>query len=375
MNIAHLTYDMRIGGTEQVIVSLIQGMRDTSITHSIICIAAPLGPFAEQLQSQGINITGFARKEGFDWRLINQIRQHVQTEAIDILHCHQYTPWSYGVLATIGLPTNVIFTEHGRFYPDIASAKRRVINPVLSLFTDKITAISKATKHALTEFEYLPSQRIEVIYNGIKPLTISIDEQAQIAALKHSLAIAPGDHVLGTIARFDPIKNHELMIQACAELNQQGHPTTLVLVGDGPNRANIEACIVRCNISDKVILTGYQTIPRLFFGLFDVFLLTSFSEGTSMTLLEALSLHKPVIVTNVGGNPEIVRNKIDGAIIANDDLSALVQAILSMNTGALPPDLTPDLTTNFTVAQMTRSYRKLYQSLCPASTNECLDEH
>ena len=94
-----------------------------------------------------------ACQPGFDTSLIAAIRRHIKTNNIDIIHCHQYTPWVYGVLAAFGTKTKVVFTEHGRFYPDTSSRKRKLLNPLLHKLTTATTAISSATKQALVEFE------------------------------------------------------------------------------------------------------------------------------------------------------------------------------------------------------------------------------
>ena len=330
IKICHVTYDMRIGGTEQVILNLILGTKD-QYKHQVLCIESPLGPFAKKLIDEEISIHGLTRKPGFDIQLLHQIRRYVIAEGIDILHCHQYTPWSYGVLACIGLKTKVIFTEHGRFYPDSISFKRKIINPLLSLVTAKITAISDATKKALITYENLSEEKIEVIYNGIEKIKFQDRETEKLDSLKEKLNLNSNDFILGTIARFDPIKNHEMMIRAIAELNSEGLSCTLILVGDGENKQQLEYLVEQLNISEKVVMTGYQPNPKYYFKLFDVFLLTSFSEGTSMTLLEAMSLGLPTIVTDVGGNPEIITHNKNGFVIPSNNTASLKMAIRSLH--------------------------------------------
>ena len=93
--VLHITFDMHIGGTEQVIKNLVEGSDKTLFEMSIFCLEQPIGPFGEMLLKQGINIQGVQRKQGFDISLIKAIRQHVIMHQIDVLHCHQYTPWVF----------------------------------------------------------------------------------------------------------------------------------------------------------------------------------------------------------------------------------------------------------------------------------------
>ena len=325
--IMHLTYDMRIGGTEMVIKTLIEGSDPSLFDMSIFCIDPPFGPWGIEMQKTGVPVTAVKRKPGFDISLIFAIRKHLKHNKIDLVHCHQYTPWVYGVLAAFGTRTKVIFTEHGRFYPDSSSWKRKLVNPWLCRITAHITAISKATKQALVDFENVPENRIEVIYNGIAPLNFDV-EKAQ--TLRKTLNIPNNHTVLGTVARFDPIKNHRMMLRAFAQVLATNKDCTLLIVGDGEERDNIQQCITQLNIQKNVILAGYQAKPAEHIAIMDLFLLSSLSEGTSMTLLEAMSMGKPCVVTNAGGNPEIILNEQNGLVTENDRMQAYAQAITSL---------------------------------------------
>ena len=385
-NIMHITYDMRIGGTEMVIKNIIDGLHNyipptpclpkkeqsapqtsqqSQIKMSVLCIESPLGPFADELQQNGIEFFELNRKPGFDVSLIKQIRQTIKNNNIDIIHCHQYTPWVYGVIAAAFTKTKVIFTEHGRFYPDSSTWKRKLINPILNLFTDQVTAISKATKQALAEFENIPEKSIKVIYNGIAPLEVDYDKAQEI---RTELAIPENHTILGTIARFDPIKNHTMMLKAFAQVLKQQPNTTLIMVGDGDERTTIEACIESLKITDKVILTGYKPKPENYLALMDIYLLSSLSEGTSMTLLEAMSLSKPCVVTDAGGNPEIVINNENGFVTPNDDADEFSQGIIQViqstkSNISFGLESKHRFDAHFSENNMNEHYQKLYQKI------------
>jgi glycosyltransferase involved in cell wall biosynthesis len=296
---------------------------------SIFCVEEPLGPWGIDMQSEGISVNSVARKDGFDTSVIKALRKHIKSTNIDILHCHQYTPWVYGTIAAIGTGAKVIFTEHGRFYPDFSSWKRRFVNPLLALFTYQITAISKATKQALVDYEFLPDSKIEVIYNGIKGLQKDEHESTQIRA---KLNIHSSALVYGTIARLDPIKNHTMMINAFAKTLKTLPKAILIIVGDGELMDELTNLVNKLNIQDSVIFTGYIPYPKDHLAVFDIFLLSSLSEGTSMTLLEAMSLEKPCIVTDAGGNKEIIVDGETGFVTDNDNMHQFSDAMISLGT-------------------------------------------
>lgn len=329
VSVLHVTFDMRIGGTEQVIRNLIRASDTERVHMAIFCIEAPLGPWGEALRDEGIPISCHARQPGFDIGVLRALRRHLQTHDVDVVHCHQYTPWVYGCLAAIGLGKRVMFTEHGRFYPDRASPRRRYINPVLARLTDRITAISEATRQALVDYEYLQAGRIEVIYNGIEALRPA---EGDATALRRSLEIPDSAPVLGTVARLDPIKNHDMMLEAFRRVADVHPEARLLLVGDGEERVRIEERVTALGLEDRVIMPGYRPNPTVWLSLMDIFLLSSFSEGTSMTLLEAMSLGKPCVVTDVGGNPEIVDDGVTGVVVESDNAEAFAEAILTIIT-------------------------------------------
>lgn len=367
IHILHITYDMNIGGTEQVIRNLVEGLDKTRFKSSIACIDGVIGPWGQELETKGFKHFCFKRQPGFDFQVIKALRKLLKTEKIDIVHCHQYTPYTYGWFASLFTGIPVIFTEHGRFYPDFSSSKRRFINPILQMRTALITAISQATKDALVKYEYLSANRIEVIYNGIADLSGKRNPE-QDQALKQSLGFTESDIIFGTISRLDPIKNQSMMIKAFAEaLKTQPH-IKLLIVGDGPLREDLETLTRSLGIETNVTFTGFQPNPQSYLSIMDVFLLPSLSEGTSMTLLEAMSFSKPTIATAVGGTPEILKHKDTGMLTNNNNQEELEQAIgLLAAKEALRKSLgdmaRQDYIQHFTVKAMTDNYQTSYSAL------------
>lgn len=366
LKIAHITFDMRIGGTEMVIKNIIEGSDSNLFDMSIFCIEKQLGPWGIELKKSGTKVEVEERKPGFDISMLLKIRNYLKNNRIDIAHCHQYTPWVYCVIAAAGTKTKVIFTEHGRFYPDFSSWKRKLVNPLLIKITDQVTAISSATKMALTQFEFIPSDKIKVVYNGIKPLQIDIDD---VNKIRTELDIKDGSIVFGTIARLDPIKNHQMMLQAFKLVKERYKNARLVIVGDGEELQNITVTIEQLDLKNDVILTGYKTNPTSYLATFDTYLLSSFSEGTSMTLLEAMSISKPCVVTDAGGNKEIVLNNKTGFVTPNDNAEAFADAMIKLIKN---PQMHKEMSRKsveryrelFAENAMNNSYEKIYKALC-----------
>lgn len=360
-HVLHVTYDMNIGGTEQVIKNLVLGLDSECYRSSVLCIDGSVGPWGQDLQKMGVTHHTLARKPGFDAALIRNIHALIRHEQVDIVHAHQYTPFTYGWFGSALTSRPVIFTEHGRFYPDVSSWKRRLINPLLEARTAAITCISAATRQALVTFENFSERRIEVIYNGIADSACASDP-----ALADQLGLTPENVVFGTISRLDPIKNQSMMLRAFARCLIQFPLARMLVVGDGPSRAELESLVDQLDIRSAVIFAGFQPKPQSYLALMDVFLLPSLSEGTSMTLLEAMCFSKPSLATAVGGTPEIIKDGVSGLLTPNEDESALSDAMVRL---AASGELRESLGRNardqyerrFTVASMARQYEHLYQ--------------
>ncbi|TYK65762.1 glycosyltransferase [Colwellia echini] len=330
IKILHITFDMALGGTEQVIRQLVENMPSDKIEHHIFCLDGEVKELGQRLISKGFVIHSYQRKKGFDFSLVWLLRRLINKEGYDVLHCHQYTPFVYGVMASVFKRSKVIFTEHGRFYPEVVKPKRKLINPVLSLFTNKITAISKATAKAIVDFEYMPERKVQVIYNGLKLDVDQLHKTHSTGDLRDFLKVPQAAFLFGTIARLDPIKNHIMLIKAFETLCQKHKDLYLVIIGDGPMMIDLRMLVSELNMERNIVLTGFIVEPQKYLLAMDVFLLPSFSEGTSMTLLEAMACGIPPVVTRVGGNPEIVENDVSGLIVENDDQIALESAMLKL---------------------------------------------
>lgn len=337
--------------------------KQNDFDFSIFCIESPLGPWGEELVKSGFKVTSESRGEKLDFRLIRKLRAYIKSNKIDIVHCHQYTPWVYGALASLFTRANVVFTEHGRFYPDSTSWKRRLMNPLLIKLTSAFTAISASTRHSLNKFEFISTKKVQLIYNGIVGLKCM--SSVNSSKVRDDLDIPRDAVVYGTVARLDPIKNHMLMLEAFAKLAKVIPNTYLVIVGDGEERQRIEKRVVLLGLTERVKLVGYKSDPSAYIHSMDVFLLSSLSEGASMTLLEAMSVGKPCVVTDAGGNAEIIKNSYNGIVTENNHLEAFVNAMKVFQCDKIREMMGNNgkkrFEENFTAKIMKKNYLNLYE--------------
>ena len=148
-------------------------------------------------------------------------------------------------------------------------------------------------------------------------------------SVRAELGVPAGAPVIGSVGRLDPVKAYEIMIQAFAQLRAtwtEGPAPVLVLVGDGPEWARLEALIERYGLRDAARLAGWRSDVENVHAVLDVFTLSSWSEGTSLGLLEAMSTGVCPVVTEVGGSPAILGERLRHRLVRPGDVAALAAA-------------------------------------------------
>ena len=328
LKIMQVVHCMDIAGTEKVVYSIVRNLSKERFSFSVCCLDF-IGKLGERLIEEGFEVISLNRKPGVDFTLIKKLIRILKERRIDIVHAHQYTPYFYGATAAVlSGRRKVIFTEHGRHQPDRSRLKRVVYNQFLNLFTSRITGVSNFSKDSLVRYEKLPARKIKVIYNGISPqgFEISLDREAK----RRELGIEQDEVVVGMIGRFDPVKNHRMLLAAFRDVVKQIWGAKLLLIGDGPLKKECKESAAELDIDDYVVFLGQRNDVPQILQVIDIFVLSSITEATSLTLLEAMAAGLPVIAMDVGGNPEIVLRDQTGILVPPRNYIELAKAIVSL---------------------------------------------
>ena len=323
--IAYVVNSLNLGGAETLVVQMSRALRDDCDIF-ILCLDVP-GLWAEEMRREGIPVYCMWRQPGIDLNAAFRIAAFCKRHRIDMIHAHQCTPWFYSGLSRYVYPRpRLLFEEHGRFYPEVDSRKRVLVNRMLiQPRTHRITAVSEDVKNRLVRYEGVSADRIAVVYNGVAPPEdLSHDEKA---ALRRSVGVPMDAFLVGSVGRIDPIKNYEMLVDSLADIMPDRRNVWGIVVGDGPSRGSLERQIRDCSLGDRIRLPGYRSDAKKLIQCMDLFVLCSVSEGTSMALLEAMAAGVPVIVTDVGGNPEIVVRDKTGWIVPSNDRKKFAGAI------------------------------------------------
>lgn len=358
---------MQVAGAEVLVQQTIERLADR-IRPTVFCLDA-LGALGEQLRAEGVDVVCLGRRPGRDWRTAWRLARELRQRKIDVIHAHQYTPFFYSAVARIlaGFGPKLVFTEHGRHFPDVVSRKRRLANRwVLSRLTQRVNAVCEFSRQSLATSDGFDLDHIEVIENGID--AAHYVEPVDRRELRARLGLDQHRRYLACVARFHPVKDHATLLRAFARLAPTHPEVELLLVGDGPLRADLEQQVRQLQLDSRVRFLGVRRdVPDLLRAV-DLFCMTSVSEAASLTVLEAMAAGLPVVVTRVGGNPELVRHEIDGLLVSSRDPEAIADALARllhepMLRAALGEAGRQRVRERFLLEHTVEAYGRLYEGL------------
>jgi L-malate glycosyltransferase len=368
----HIVNSLNPGGAERLAVQMSQAFAG-EFDVSVVCLDEP-GLWAAGLRRQGIPVYCLYRQSGLDISVALKLAQYCLRHRVDIIHAHQCTPWIYAALSRLvyGSP-RLLLEEHGRFFPEVTNRKRVFFNKtVIRHLTHRFIAVSEDVRNRLVEYEGLPFDQIEVVYNGVVPDPLL--DSTERDSLRQSFGIGADDFVVGTVGRFDPIKNLPMLLKGIAGAREKNVSIRGLLVGNGPAFEQVGKLRDYLGLSEVVAMPGHREAAHQSIQCMDLFVLSSFSEGTSMALLEAIAAGVPVAVTGVGGNPEVVMGGQTGWVVGSDSVADLKKAILEAvshpqkarqfaESGRLRFD------ERFTREKMLQGYRRIYAEMLNGAVN------
>jgi glycosyltransferase involved in cell wall biosynthesis len=315
--ILHLSSTSGPGGAE-MIVSRLAGVLNPSRFRSVVCLYRP-GWLKERCERQGIETHVLEIGGMFDFGWVRKACRLVRREGISLIHAHEFTGNTYGSLVAklVGVP--LVATVHGKSYYSEQCKRRLAYRAVSRVAT--MVAVSEDLKRFITRTVGMPAKRIRVIYNGQEILPqIRPEEKARLRA---EFGLEEIDSVVGVVGSLYPVKGHEYLLAAVPQVLNAHPRTKFLIVGRGDLEASLKEAVKRAGLERQVRFLGFREDISALLSLMDIFVLPSLSEGLSIALLEAMAAGKPVIATNVGGNPELVVDGETGYSVPPSDADAL----------------------------------------------------
>jgi glycosyltransferase involved in cell wall biosynthesis len=324
MRIAHVLGSFGVGGGERVALDLATGQRARGADVAVLSLEEPPdGPMAAEYAARGIEIVRVHKKPGgVDAALFVRLAVTLRRRRADIVHTHNPPPLIYGAPAAKLARARCVHTKHGA---NAMRGRRRLLTRAAARFCDAFVAVSATTADEARRDGDVDAGKLSTIENGIDLGRFAPSAPTR-AAVRAELGIPVDAFVVGTVGRLVREKNQPLLVRALAPLLSSA--TRLLVVGDGPERPAFESA--RAELGERAAfvhaLGTRGDVPRLM-SAFDVFALSSDSEGLPLVVIEAMAAGLPVVSTAVGGIPAVV---VDGTgLLAPRGDAAALGACLS----------------------------------------------
>jgi glycosyltransferase involved in cell wall biosynthesis len=304
IKILYIALEMDLGGLQRVVNILIRRINKAQFAPVLCCLDRG-GIFCEELEASGIKTYVLQRKPGpFDFQLFRKLCSIIIEEKIDLIHSQNGCTFYAALAGKLTGVKGVVHTDHGRLVPDKRSA---IWEDWLSAFMiGRFVGVSESLTEYLATSVKVSRKKLTTIVNGVdtdKFLPLDSDQRRK---LRSAVGLSETDRVIGTVCRLDPIKNLDFLISCLPAICRSVPGVRLLIAGDGPSEEHLKEHAQRVGMSSRVLFMGRTANVESVLPLFDLYACTSLSEGTSMTILEAMSCGLPVIASDVGGNRGLI---------------------------------------------------------------------
>ncbi|MBK8940131.1 MAG: glycosyltransferase [Polyangiaceae bacterium] len=323
LKIAHVLSSLHTGGAERVALLCVE--RLVALGHALTVVSLeepPSGALGPEFEAAGARIIRVPKRPGgYDKTLSARLLATFMREGFRVIHTHNPPPLTYAAVPARLSGARVIHTKHGP-HPD--SFARVMLRRVGAAATHRFVAVSPATAAFSRELREVFPWKLSVIQNGTDLSRFKADARAREATRK-ALGIPKDAFVFGTVGRMAAVKNHALLVRAAAPLLADA--TRLVVVGHGAEAERTRALASELNVASWTHFAGETPRVPEHLAAFDVFVLSSDSEGLPLSLAEAMGTSLPLVCTAVGGVPQVVDEGETGLLVPKGDEAALRAAM------------------------------------------------
>jgi len=327
IKILHVVGRFGVGGSERQQTELIKRLPPDRFSQ-VVATMQITGPFFEEINERGIEVIEYPFTAFYNRTALRRYRALaglIRERGIELVHCHDFYSNIFGTISARLAGTRRIITSR-RDIGTMFSTAQRLVQRIAYGLAAAVVANSQAARDVLIRSEHLPARKIHCIYNCVD--TDRFQPAPPPDGLAQSLGIPPGAPVAGIIASLRPVKGHEIFLRAAAEIHASRPEARFLIVGDGELRENLQQLAAKLSLRDAVIFAGARKdIPQLL-NLMTLLVSASHSESLSNAIVEAMACGRPVVATNVGGNPELVIDDQTGYVVEPQDPHALADRAL-----------------------------------------------
>ena len=327
IRIAYILTPVEFGGSETVSLTFLKNVDRSQFDIYPILFIRPWeedNVFIKQLEKENypifkIPVAKRPKSGGRDYfrivRCYKRLHSVLSEGSFHLIHTHGYFADILATLAAILLRIPRISTYHGLISNDKTLMFYNILDHIILRFSNEIIAVSEEIKDELIRIG-IKGTRIKVILNAVPTKvddTISSQNRQKIRGL---FGIKEEEFVVGYVGRLSQEKGIKHLIESTSLLIESGIPIKVLIIGDGPQRKELEALASEQEAKQEIIFSGFQENIENWFPAMDVFVLPSLTEGTPMALLEAMAFGLPVVASAVGGVPRIIESGKNGILVS-----------------------------------------------------------
>jgi glycosyltransferase involved in cell wall biosynthesis len=330
VGVCFIVNNFNVGGLEKVVIDLVNHLDRNRFDVSVVCVDGHGTLFDRLRLDEGACLVldkshSMHTPVGtFDPKTLWRMRSFFARRDVSVIHAHNVGPLVFGGLASrLGLrrPT-VVYSEHNQIYSAGRSGRRKFIFYVR--LADHVVAVSHDLRRTLVSKVH-PTVPVRVIHNGIDGTQFSMTSGEEV---RRELGIGEEDILIGSGVVLSKQKGMPYLLRAAKGVIAREPRARFVVAGDGPLRKDLERSAAHLGLGDRFRFLGYRSdMPRVI-SAFDIYVLPSLWEGLPLALLEAMAMGKPIVATEVGGNPEVVQDGVNGFIVPRRDAASLQDALI-----------------------------------------------
>jgi glycosyltransferase involved in cell wall biosynthesis len=316
--------DMRVGGAEVLTASILRRLDRRRFAPELCCLKER-GELGEELAGEIPVHDGLLRGK-YDvriWPRLTRLLRDRKIDAVVTVGAGDKMFWGRLAARRAGVPA-ILSALHSTGWPDGVGRLNRLLTPI----TDAFIAVAESHGRFLVDKQRFPAHKVAVIRNGVD--TERFAPRADVIAVRRELGLGETDPVVGIVAALRPEKNHELFLEMARRVVAALPGARFLIVGEGPRRGALERLARDLGLQSHVLFLGSRgDVPRILAAT-DVFALTSHIEANPVSILEAMSVGRPVVATNVGSIHEAVTEGRTGFLVPPGDAPKFSERILQL---------------------------------------------
>lgn len=326
LRVMFLVTSMPVGGAETLLVNLVRRLDRSRFRPEVTCLKER-GPLGEELAAE-VPIHHGLTSGKWDLRVLPRLARLLRQRRIDaVVTVGAGDKMFWGRLAAwlAGVPV-IASALHSTGWPDGVGRLNRLLTPI----TDAFIGVAKPHGEHLVENERFPAERVHVIPNGVD--TTRFAPLDSVSGLREELSLGLTAPIVGILAALRPEKNHELFLECALRVRRQIGDAQYVVIGDGPRRGDLEQLASQLGIAESVHFLGNRSDVPSVLAEIDVLALTSHNEANPVSILEGMSVGKPVVATDVGSVHETVADGQTGYLVPAGDVDRLADRLVELLT-------------------------------------------